>query len=133
MTEYKHITVMSLYGRKGTKLNKCLCKAHVCGVVMVSVLLLSERTKMSAVIRGLYDEVVFVMVSLWSSALVSVCLTKFAHKMQSTAGAGNPRPDLLLATRNQLLHFIVFGVICKMLTTFIPCSDNTSFKSAWQN
>lgn len=29
-------------GEKGMQLNKCLCKAHVCGVVMVTVLLISE-------------------------------------------------------------------------------------------
>lgn len=29
-------------GEKGTKLNKCLCKAYICGVTMVNVLLISE-------------------------------------------------------------------------------------------
>ncbi len=38
-----------------------------------------------------------------------------------------------VGTHNQYLCLILFGVIYKILTTFITCSDNISFKSAWQN
>lgn len=47
-------------GEKGTQLNKCLCKAHVCGVIMVTVLLISERDDEPNVcsLIGLYVEMV---------------------------------------------------------------------------
>lgn len=48
------ISYEPIWEKKGTQLNKCLCKAHVCGVIMVNVLLISEGTKMSAAVRGLY-------------------------------------------------------------------------------
>lgn len=76
-------------GEKGTKLNKCLCKAHVCGITMVTVPNFrgGQLTKMSAAARDLYDEVVsselfsesyraiVTVLSLWSFDLLRVRLT----------------------------------------------------------
>ena len=118
LKEYKYITVMSIYGRKGTKLNKCLCKARVCGVVMVTVFSLFR------VVWGLYDETVssdLFLQSLqgFSFLLFCVsCLTEFANQMQSTA---------------RLLHLILSGVICKMFEHLHSLLLWQHFKSAWQN
>lgn len=148
LTEYNYITVISLYGRKGTKLNKCLCKAPVCGVIMVTVLLISEWTKMSAVVQGLYDEIRIVLSELqgYCNGVVmefcsSVCLFDQICKPNAEhCWYGKPHTGASVTVCNkQQQHVTNDFILCflvsfaKCLTTFIPCSDNTSFKSAWQN
>lgn len=145
LTEYKYMTDMSLYGGKGTKQNKCLCKAHVCGVVMVTVFLLSEWTKMSTVVRGLYDEVVssdlfFQSYGAFCNGVVcsSLCLFDWICKPNAERcwcrkpQAGTPVPvcnkQQQCVTNYFILYFLVSFAKC-----FIPYPDNTSFKSAWHN
>lgn len=130
LTEYKYITVMSLYGRKGTKLNKCLCKARVCGVVMVTVLSLFR------IVQGLYDEVV--SSDLFLQSLQGFCNTVvFALLCVLFDWICKPNAEHCSFKKEKGTGYFILSFLvsfAKCLSTFIPfCSDNTSFKSAWQN
>lgn len=119
LTEYKYITVTSLYGRKGTKLNKCLCKARVCGVVMVTVLSLFR------VVRGLYDEVV--SSDLFLQSLQGFCnAVVFALLCVLFDWICKPNAEHWKRKGNRLLHLILSGVICKMF-------EHLHFLLLWQH
>lgn len=83
--QYKCITGFSLYRRKRDTI-KCLCKDHVCGVILVTVPLISEGDNEPICVQS-YEACmmkwyhqncsyrVLVMVSLRSFALLYVCFT----------------------------------------------------------
>lgn len=132
-----HNSYEPLWEKKGTKLNKCLCKANVRGVVMVTVLIrvsqnVCSRTRpvwwrgfmriVLTKLRGFCNGVVMEFRS-------SVCLFDQICRYR------NPRLELLrlYVTSNSITTYCILYCLvsfAKCLTTFITCPDNTSLKSA---
>lgn len=121
-------------GEKGTQLNKCLCKAHVCGVIMVNVLNFRgdnepkclqpyEACILSGIIRIVLRVIVMVLLLFVFLLLCMRFTTKCCMQIkcsQSQVGPGNPRLELLLlyVTKQQHIANDFLGSFTKCLTTF---------------